>query len=49
MKNIDIVSLFPEIIDLYIKNSPITKSLDDKDLLISTHQLRNFSLDKQAQ
>ena len=46
MKNIDIVSLFPEIIDSYINNSPITKSLDDKDLLISTHQLRNFSLDK---
>ena len=46
MKNIDIVSLFPEIIDLYIKNSPITKSLDNKDLLISTHQLRSFSLDK---
>lgn len=45
MKNIDIVSLFPEIIDSYINNSPITKSLDDKDLLISTHQLRNFSLD----
>ena len=48
MKSIDIVSIFPEIIDLYLKNSPITKSIPEKDIIIETHQLRNFSEDKHS-
>ena len=48
MKCIDIVSIFPEIIDLYLKNSPVTKSIPEKDIIIETHQLRNFSEDKHS-
>ena len=48
MKSIDIVSIFPEIIDLYLQNSPITKSIPEKDIIIKTHQLRNFSEDKHS-
>ena len=35
MKSIDIVSIFPEIIDLYLQNSPITKSIPEKDIIIN--------------
>ena len=48
MKSIDIVSIFPEIIDLYLQNSPVTKSIPEKDIIIKTHQLRNFSEDKHS-
>ena len=45
MKNIDVVTLFPEILDEYINSSPFKKNLPSS-IDISTHQLRDFSDDK---
>lgn len=45
MKNIDVVTLFPEILDEYFNSSPFKKNLPSS-IDISTHQLRDFSDDK---
>jgi tRNA (guanine37-N1)-methyltransferase len=46
MKTVDIVTLFPEIIDFYFENTPIKKKINENKLEINTHQLRDFTNDK---
>ena len=46
MKTLDIVTLFPEILDFYFKNTPVNKKINKNELEIITHQLRDFTYDK---
>jgi tRNA (guanine37-N1)-methyltransferase len=46
MKTIDIVTLFPEILDYYFENTPINKKINKDELEIITHQLRDFTEEK---
>tara|TARA_B110000438_G_scaffold114172_1_gene111899 strand:- start:165 stop:854 length:690 start_codon:yes stop_codon:yes gene_type:complete len=46
MKTLDIVTLFPEIIDFYFENTPINKKINKSELEITTHQLRDFTEEK---
>ena len=48
MKNIDIITLFPEIIEDYISSQPFSKNISPK-VKIKTHQLRDFSPYKHRQ
>ena len=43
---IDILTIFPEIFDLYFQYSLIKKAVDKKIIKIKTHNLRDFSNDK---
>ena len=48
MKNIDIITLFPEIIEDYISSQPFSKNISPK-VKIKAHQLRDFSPYKHRQ
>lgn len=48
MKNIDIITLFPEIIESYISSKPFVKNISPK-VKIKAHQLRDFSTYKNRQ
>lgn len=45
----DIITLFPELISGYFKDSLIKRALDKNILQIEMHQLRDFALDKHHQ
>ena len=44
--NIDIVTLFPEIIDQFLIASPLKKTFDQGSIEVTIHQLRDFAKDK---
>ena len=46
MINIDIVTLFPEIIDQFLIASPLKKTFDQGSIEVTIHQLRDFAKDK---
>ena len=48
MKNIDIITLFPEIIEGYILSQPFAKNISP-EVNIEPHQLRDFSPYKHRQ
>ena len=46
MINIDIVNLFPEIINQFLIASPLKKTFDQGSIEVTIHQLRDFAKDK---